>query len=700
MNSDKICLVLAILAGLALSATAKAVESVGTLPAPTLTSVRAAASATYDTASELYTYSYAVSNGAGSTGAIMDANVDVATKYPAGGWYNGNGIPGGLTDQLTIPLGGETDSFTQVKKDAEPLLLPPGRGLVPFGIAIPTGWTGALSRDGYAAFWASDNTHMVAPGAHLTGLKLVSPGVPVIREMIVEPYWVPVFNGEPDKSVAAKAGQVERAIRVHLHTLGPAGTAALSWSAFESEVAEAAKLGWIPDANLAQQIQAQLDAANATAVQQRDGTAAKQKLRDLIQIVAGASPDAIRTEARDLIRLNAEALIRVVPDTPIPVTPEYTLTPPESSHAVGATAILTAMVVNSSDHDKPLPGYPVRFAIFQGPDQSQFLPGARYTDSSGKAQFSFKGLGLGTDVVILSTTPPSIVARGPTQPASVTGDGLPPYAVAEALVHWESGADLAVPLFMPPVIKAQGGDTIDLTDWTQNLGDRPAGPSDTRYYLAQDSPVDPSKATVLADRAVPALDPGEQSRGQGIQALLPATLPAGVYHLVACADAADQVIETDETNNCSDSRLKNIVSVVVPVSRPPNLPPDCGGAAPGERLLWPPNHKLHSVAIDGVTDPDGDTVTLTVTGIEQDEPVNGKGDGNTAPDGFGLGTAQAQVRAERSGRGPGRLYFVHFRADDGKGGTCNGTVTLGVPHDQSAKGLPVDTGERYDSTQS
>ena len=38
------------------------------------------------------------------------------------------------------------------------------------------------------------------------------------------------------------------------------------------------------------------------------------------------------------------------------------------------------------------------------------------------------------------------------------------------------------------------------------------------------------------------------------------------------------------------------------------------------------------IAVMGVTDPDGDAVTITVTGVTHDEPVNAQGDGNTSPD--------------------------------------------------------------------
>jgi hypothetical protein len=115
-----------------------------------------------------------------------------------------------------------------------------------------------------------------------------------------------------------------------------------------------------------------------------------------------------------------------------------------------------------------------------------------------------------------------------------------------------------------------------------------------------------------------------------------------------------------------------------------NRPPECDAAVASPDELWPPNHKFHTVTVRGVTDPDGDRVTVTITGVTQDEALNGTGDGDTAPDAAWVSgrTDQVQVRAERSGQGDGRVYRISFTATDGKD-RCRGTVYVGVPHDRS-----------------
>jgi hypothetical protein len=125
-----------------------------------------------------------------------------------------------------------------------------------------------------------------------------------------------------------------------------------------------------------------------------------------------------------------------------------------------------------------------------------------------------------------------------------------------------------------------------------------------------------------------------------------------------------------------------------------NVSPDCSLAYASPASIWPPNHKFVSINILGVTHPGNLPVSITVTSIFQDEPV---GRGPHSPDGKGVGTSLAKVRAERTQPGNGRVYHIRFTADDGLGGVCSGEVLVGVPLNQGGGG-PVDDGALYDST--
>ena len=110
-----------------------------------------------------------------------------------------------------------------------------------------------------------------------------------------------------------------------------------------------------------------------------------------------------------------------------------------------------------------------------------------------------------------------------------------------------------------------------------------------------------------------------------------------------------------------------------------NADPVCNAAAPSVASLWPPNHKFWAINVLGVTDPDGDAITINVDSIFQDEAVDAPDSGHTSPDGQGVGTPTAEVRAERAESGNGRFYHISFTATDSKGGSCSGTVKVRVP---------------------
>jgi len=127
---------------------------------------------------------------------------------------------------------------------------------------------------------------------------------------------------------------------------------------------------------------------------------------------------------------------------------------------------------------------------------------------------------------------------------------------------------------------------------------------------------------------------------------------------------------------------------------------DCAGAYADKSCLWPANHKMVDVLLKGVTDPEGNPVEPEIFAITSDEPpapAPGRGSRH-APDAFGIGSAIASLRVERSGKGDGRVYRVRFFANDGDR-QCTGSVDVRVPHDKRSKDcLAVDSGQSYDAT--
>jgi CSLREA domain-containing protein len=123
-----------------------------------------------------------------------------------------------------------------------------------------------------------------------------------------------------------------------------------------------------------------------------------------------------------------------------------------------------------------------------------------------------------------------------------------------------------------------------------------------------------------------------------------------------------------------------------------NNPPVCDNAYSSLSNLWPPNGDLYLLQILGITDPEGDPVTISIDAIFQDEPVGKE------PDAVIYGDT-AELRAERDGNGDGRVYHIYFTATDSWGNTCSDEIVLGVvDHDQSDDVGAIDGGALYDST--
>lgn len=100
--------------------------------------------------------------------------------------------------------------------------------------------------------------------------------------------------------------------------------------------------------------------------------------------------------------------------------------------------------------------------------------------------------------------------------------------------------------------------------------------------------------------------------------------------------------------------------------------------------LWPPNHKMHDVTLTYAVGADncGGAVSCVVSGVTSNEPVNGTGDGDTAPDWEIVSPTKVRLRAERAGGGTGRIYTITVRCTDARGNHTFRQTTVSVPHNQ------------------
>ncbi len=108
--------------------------------------------------------------------------------------------------------------------------------------------------------------------------------------------------------------------------------------------------------------------------------------------------------------------------------------------------------------------------------------------------------------------------------------------------------------------------------------------------------------------------------------------------------------------------------------------PNVTGAAANPSVLWPPNHKMVDVTLTYATASCA-PAKCTVN-VSSNEPVNARGDGNTAPDWAVVDATHITLRAERSGTGSGRIYTITVMCTDQLGQTSQATTMVTVPHDQ------------------
>ncbi len=91
-------------------------------------------------------------------------------------------------------------------------------------------------------------------------------------------------------------------------------------------------------------------------------------------------------------------------------------------------------------------------------------------------------------------------------------------------------------------------------------------------------------------------------------------------------------------------------------------------------------------------DPDSNNNSATATTTAS---INGTGDGNTSPDWIILDAHHVQLRAERAGKGNGRVYTIGITCIDSGGNSSHQSVEVRVSHDQGRKKGNPDKGKPF-----
>ncbi len=260
-----------------------------------------------------------------------------------------------------------------------------------------------------------------------------------------------------------------------------------------------------------------------------------------------------------------------------------------------------------------------------------------------------------------------------------------------------------VEVYFNGVIPLSGGGSITLQDERYS-----AGFTSGNLVLLNGAPVaNPDDFQITANTSLQVPAPGVLGNDSDADGdMLSAVLASGPANGSLALNPDGSFSYTPATNffgldsftyQASDGELLSIpatVSITVDATV-------CNLAQPSQYFIWPPNNNtLVPVNIVFPSDPNTNYL-VTITGIFQDEAV---GNGNQAPDGFGIGTSTALVRAERDQSSDGRVYHIYFTAvHPTTGSTCSGVVRVAVYDNQSQPADPsiintIDGGALYDST--
>jgi len=117
---------------------------------------------------------------------------------------------------------------------------------------------------------------------------------------------------------------------------------------------------------------------------------------------------------------------------------------------------------------------------------------------------------------------------------------------------------------------------------------------------------------------------------------------------------------------------------------------------------WPPNHKPFEIQIEDYIEsvydncPDVSIDDIIISEASSDEPVNGKGDGNTTDDiVIGDDCRTIHLLAERQGGGNGRVYTIELAVADASGNIGTAEIKAEIRPNNGKNSSVIDDGPEY-----
>ena len=133
------------------------------------------------------------------------------------------------------------------------------------------------------------------------------------------------------------------------------------------------------------------------------------------------------------------------------------------------------------------------------------------------------------------------------------------------------------------------------------------------------------------------------------------------------------------TDDCGNTTSHDQTITVLDI-----IPPVIANVGPSQLFLWPPDHTMRKVNINYTNLDNCSPPSKVITSLKvlSNEPINGLGDGDTAPDWIVISNHQVMLRAERAGNRSGRIYTIIITAIDDCGNKSQNSTRVLVPHNQ------------------
>ncbi len=136
----------------------------------------------------------------------------------------------------------------------------------------------------------------------------------------------------------------------------------------------------------------------------------------------------------------------------------------------------------------------------------------------------------------------------------------------------------------------------------------------------------------------------------------------------------------------STPKLADLQGTVFTVSLTDVIAPTIAAIAASPNTITANNHKMVPVVVTvDASDNFATPLRKRIISVTSNEPVNGTGDGDAAPDWEITGNLTLNLRAERAGTGNGRIYTIAVEVRDAAGNKSTGAVTVSVPKSNGGK---------------